>query len=261
MAFQGQTVAITGVSHGIGLALAGAFLARGARVAGLDLNPCPIQLSLFTQGDAAEPAVLEAFAEQVKNGFSGLDCLINNAMRSFGGIPDCGYEDFLMAQRIGVAAPYYLTKLLLPAFSEGASVINISSTRAFQSQKGTESYSAAKGGITALTHALAVSLSGRVRVNAIAPGWIDTTGSAFEGADKAQHPAGRVGAPEDIVSAALFLASEKASFITGQTLTVDGGMSRLMIYHNDEGWTFSPDPRCAGLKGPGGQALKKGENR
>ncbi|MDI9520419.1 MAG: SDR family oxidoreductase [Bacillota bacterium] len=241
MAFHNKTAVITGVSQGIGLALARAFQDQGAKVAGIDQNPCPIELDLFTQGDIAEPAVLEDFAEQIKSAFSGVDCLINNAMRSFGGLPDCGYEDFVRAQKIGVAAPYYLTKLLLPVFSPGASVINLSSSRAFQSQKGTESYSAAKGGITALTHAMAVSLSGRVRVNAIAPGWINTTESVFEGADKAQHPAGRVGAPEDIVNAALFLASEKASFITGQTLLVDGGMSRLMVYHNDEGWTYSPD--------------------
>lgn len=241
MTFNNKMVVITGVSQGIGLALARAFLDQGAKVAGIDQNPCPLELDLFMQGDVAEPAVLEDFAKQIKSGFPGVDCLINNAMRSFGGIPDCGYEDFVRAQRIGVAAPYYLTKLLLPVFTAGASVINLSSSRAFQSQKGTESYSAAKGGITALTHALAVSLSGRVRVNAIAPGWIDTKGAIFEGADKSQHPAGRVGAPEDIVNAALFLASEKASFITGQTLLVDGGMSKLMVYHNDEGWTYSPD--------------------
>ena len=93
-------------------------------------------------------------------------------------------------------------------------------------------------GVAALTHALAVSLRGKARVNAIAPGWIDTTGTAFEGPDALQHPVGRVGEPEDILQAALFLLGENSRFITGQTLVVDGGMSRLMIDHGDQGWRY-----------------------
>lgn len=238
--FQDKVVVITGVSQGIGRALAKGFQAAGARVAGIDVNPCPMDLDFFLQGDIEEQAVLQAFADAVITRYHQVDVLINNAMRSYGGLPDCGYEDFVRAQKIGVAAPYYLSKLFLPVFSKGAAILNISSTRAFQSQKGTESYTAAKGGITALTHALSVSLSGFVRVNAIAPGWIDTTGTTFEGADNAQHPAGRVGVTEDIVNAALFLCSDKAAFITGQTLSVDGGMGKLMVYHNDEGWSLIP---------------------
>ncbi len=238
--FRDKVVVITGVSQGIGRALAKGFQAAGARVAGIDVNPCPMSLDFFLQGDIAEQTALQAFADAVITRYQQVDVLINNAMRSFGGLPDCGYEDFVRAQKIGVAAPYYLSKLFLPVFSKGAAILNISSTRAFQSQKGTESYTAAKGGITALTHALSVSLSGHVRVNAIAPGWIDTTGAAFDGADNAQHPAGRVGVPEDIVNAALFLCSDKAAFITGQTVSVDGGMGKLMVYHNDEGWSLNP---------------------
>ncbi len=239
-AFSGKTIVITGVSQGIGLALAKSFLAQNAQVIGVDLKPCPIDLSLFLQGDLADPVFLEEIALKTIENYAQVDILINNAMRAYGGIFDCGYEDFLTAQHVGVAAPYFLTKLFLDAFSKGASILNISSTRAFQSQGGTESYTAAKGGITALTHALSISLSGKVRVNAIAPGWIDTTGAVFEGADLAQHPAGRVGEPNDIVSAAIFLCSDQASFITGQTLVVDGGMSKKMVYHNDEGWHFMP---------------------
>ncbi len=168
-----------------------------------------------------------------------MDFLINNAMMTKGGLDACGYADFVETLRVGVAAPYYLTKLLVPRFAPGASVVNLSSTRAFQSQANTESYTAAKGGITALTHAMAVSLAGVARVNAIAPGWIDTIGSAFPEGDTAQHPVGRVGTPEDIVQAALFLCGEGAGFITGQTLVVDGGMSKLMVYHGDGGWTFN----------------------
>jgi NAD(P)-dependent dehydrogenase (short-subunit alcohol dehydrogenase family) len=171
-----------------------------------------------------------------------VDFLINNAMITRGGLDACGYEGFLEVLRVGVAAPYYLTKLLAPRFAPGACVVNLSSTRAFQSQANTESYTAAKGGITALTHGMAVSLAGKARVNAIAPGWIDTTGSAFSGGDADQHPAGRVGKPSDIAAAVLFLCGDGASFITGQTLVVDGGMSRLMVYHGDRGWAYQ-DPQ------------------
>jgi NAD(P)-dependent dehydrogenase (short-subunit alcohol dehydrogenase family) len=108
------------------------------------------------------------------------------------------------------------------------------------SQADTESYTAAKGGITALTHAMAVTLAGRVRVNCISPGWIDTAGTRFDGPDAEQHPAGRVGAPADIVNTVLFLCDPKSSFITGQNITVDGGMTKLMVYHDDGGWTYVP---------------------
>ena len=104
------------------------------------------------------------------------------------------------------------------------------------SQPQTESYTAAKGGIAALTHALAVSLGPRVRVNSISPGWIDTTGTVYSGNDCSQHPAGRVGTVDDIASLVLFLISPQASFITGENICVDGGMTKLMIYHNDNNW-------------------------
>ena len=103
-----------------------------------------------------------------------------------------------------------------------------------------ESYTAAKGGISALTHALAVSLSGKVRVNSISPGWIDTTNTVYDGADAIQHPAGRVGNPRDIANMVLFLCSEQAGFITGENICIDGGMTKQMIYHADCGWTYQP---------------------
>ena len=120
-------------------------------------------------------------------------------------------------------------------------MINISSSRDRMSQPQTESYTAAKGGIAALTHAMAVSLSGKVRVNSISPGWIDTTGSTFTGPDATQQPAGRVGHPLDIANMALFLASEKAGFITGENICIDGGMTKLMVYHGDHGWTLNEE--------------------
>ena len=156
-------------------------------------------------------------------------------------------EDFLYVQRVGVVAPYFLALSFKDYFSSAGAIVNISSTRAFQSQANTESYTAAKGGITALTHALAVSLSGIARVNSIAPGWIDT-GSYHEEdyvptyteGDIMQHPSQRVGEPADIARAVLFLCDERNSFINGENITIDGGMSKLMIYHNDYGWDYQP---------------------
>ena len=153
-----------------------------------------------------------------------------------GGIFDCSWEDFNYALRIGVSAPYMLSKLFMDDFNRGGSIINISSSRDRMSQRNTESYTAAKGGISALTHALAVSLSGKVRVNSISPGWIDNDFTEYSGADAFQHPAGRVGNPLDIANMVLFLCSDKASFITGENICIDGGMTKLMIYHNDFGW-------------------------
>ena len=114
--------------------------------------------------------------------------------------------------------------------------MNISSSRDRMSQPQTESYTAAKGGIAALTHALAVSLAGKVRVNSISPGWIDTAYTVYQGADAIQHPVGRVGNPMDIANMVMFLCSDKAGFITGENICIDGGMTRQMIYHGDHGW-------------------------
>ena len=235
--FAGKTAVITGGAHGIGKAIADAFRAEGAKVFVIDIKPG----SDWFTGDISDPAVLEAFAESVIRESGTIDFLINNAKPEMHGIDTCTWEEFSRALAVGVSAPFYLSKLFLPCFTPKACIINISSSRDRMSQPQTESYTAAKGGIAALTHAMAVSLAGRVRVNSISPGWIDTTGSEFFGADKSQHPAGRVGTPEDIAQAALFLCSDKAGFITGENLCVDGGMTKLMIYHADHGWNYSPE--------------------
>lgn len=259
MSFSGKVCLITGGALGIGRCLTRAFAKQGCRIAFLDKDRKAGEENaswllkrgydvLFVAGDAGRQEDLERFAGGVQERFGQADFLINNACASHQGLlSGCGYEDFVEILRIGVAAPYYLTKLCLPLFSEGACVVNISSTRASQSQADTESYTAAKGGISALTHAMAVSLSGKVRVNAISPGWIDT-GTFHDGSyqpqyseeDMTQHPSGRVGTPEDIARAALFLCSEKNSFLNAENLTVDGGMSHLMVYHADEGWEYRP---------------------
>ena len=229
--FKDKVIVITGGAHGIGKRIKEDFEKEGARVFGIDTAPGD-----WYVGDISKNETLEAFAKYVIDKAGHVDVLINNAPPIMRGIDSCSYEEFSNALSVGVTAPFYLTKLFNPYFAPGASVINISSSRDRMSQKQTESYTAAKGGIAALTHALAVSLAGRVRVNSISPGWIDTEYTEYQGPDASQQPAGRVGNPRDISSLVLFLSSEKASFIDGENIAVDGGMTKLMIYHGDHGW-------------------------
>ena len=231
--FGGKVAVITGGAHGIGRAVADAFRREGASVYIIDKQPGD-----WFVGDVSDKKTLEQFAEAVVAKSGHVDYLINNALPVMKGIDECSWDEFSYALAVGVTAPFYLTKLLTPRFAPGASVINISSSRDRMSQPQTESYTAAKGGIAALTHAMAVSLAGKARVNSISPGWIDTTGSEITGADALQQPAGRVGKPEDIAEAVLFLCSEKAGFITGENICIDGGMTRLMIYHGENGWEY-----------------------
>ena len=232
--FEGKTAVITGGAHGIGRATAEAFSREGAEVHIMD-----IRTGNWFVGDVSDKRALECFAGSVAAKSGQVDYLINNALPLMKGIDECSWEDFTNALTVGVTAPFYLTKLLMPFFAPGASVINIASSRDRMSQPQTESYTAAKGGIAALTHAMAVSLAGKVRVNSISPGWIDTTGSDICGPDALQQPAGRVGRPEDIAEMVLFLCSEKAGFITGENICIDGGMTKLMIYHGEHGWKFN----------------------
>jgi NAD(P)-dependent dehydrogenase (short-subunit alcohol dehydrogenase family) len=229
--FNNKIIVVTGGANGIGKCITEEFCKAGATVCVIDKAP-----GEHFVGDIADKAVLEAFASEVIEKYGRVDVLVNNALPVMRGIDECSYEEFSYALAVGVTAPFYLTKLFCPYFTEGASVINISSSRDRMSQPQTESYTAAKGGIAALTHALAVSLSGKARVNSISPGWIDTTGSTFTGPDATQQPAGRVGKPLDIANMVLFLCSEKAGFITGENICIDGGMTKLMVYHGDHGW-------------------------
>ena len=232
-AFEGKAAVVTGGAHGIGKAIADAFIREGATIYIIDKQPGD-----WFVGDVSDKKTLERFAESVVEKSGHVDYLINNALPMMKGIDDCSWEEFSYALAVGVTAPFYLTKLLMPHFVPGASVINIASSRDRMSQPQTESYTAAKGGITALTHALAISLAGKARVNSISPGWIDTAGSEISGADALQQPVGRVGKPEDIAEMVLFLCSEKAGFITGENICIDGGMTKLMIYHGENGWEF-----------------------
>lgn len=182
--------------------------------------------------------MLEAFAGEVIARHGKVDVIVNNALPLMKGIDECTYEEFQYALSVGVTAPFYLVKLLKDHLALGASIVNISSSRDRMSMPQTESYTAAKGGIAALTHALAMSLAGKARVNSISPGWIDTDYTVYEGPDATQQPAGRVGNPMDIASMVLFLCSDKAGFITGENICIDGGMTHQMIYHAEHGWTL-----------------------
>lgn len=236
--FKDRVVVVTGGAKGIGKAIAGEFEKAGAHVCIIDLLP-----NDYFVGDVGDQKTLESFADKVITEYGRVDVLVNNALPLMKGLDGCSYEEFDYALRVGVTAPFYLAKLFAPYFAPGASIINISSSRDRMSQPQTESYTAAKGGISALTHALAVSLAGKVRVNSISPGWIDTDFTEYHGPDAYQQPAGRVGNPMDIANMALFLASDKAGFITGENICIDGGMTRLMIYHNDYGWTLEDNDR------------------
>ena len=231
--FKDKVVIVTGGANGIGKCIADEFRAQGAHVYVIDK-----QEGNHFVGDISKQEVLEAFVADVLAKHDRVDCIINNALPLMKGIDECSYEEFQYALSVGVTAPFYLVKLLMPYLAKGASVVNISSSRDRMSQPQTESYTAAKGGVAALTHALAVSLAGRARVNSISPGWIDTSYTVYEGPDALQQPAGRVGNPMDIANMVLFLCSDKAGFITGENICIDGGMTKQMIYHGDCNWVL-----------------------
>ena len=233
--YKDKVAVITGGAHGIGRCIADEFRKRGASVAVIDMR----EGDHFV-GDIASKETLEAFANDTIARYGKVDYIVNNALPLMKGLDDCSWEEFQYAMTVGVTAPFYLVKLLAPHLTDGASIINISSSRDRMSQPQTESYTAAKGGIAALTHALAVTLRHKARVNSISPGWIDTDFKTYDGADAMQQPAGRVGHPMDIANMVLFLCSDKAGFITGENICIDGGMTRQMIYHGDCGWTMKP---------------------
>lgn len=232
MEYKDNVVIVTGGAQGIGKCIAEEFRKQGALVEVIDKQE---GLDHFV-GDLANKYAIEEFTKLVIKKYGKVDFIVNNALPLMKGIDECSYEEFEYALKVGVTAPFYMVKLLKDHLAEGASIVNISSSRDRMSQPQTESYTAAKGGIAALTHALAVSLAGKARVNSISPGWIDTDYKVYEGPDAYQQPAGRVGNPLDIANMVLFLCSEKAGFITGENICIDGGMTRQMIYHGDCGW-------------------------
>ena len=232
--FNDKIAIVTGGARGIGRCIKEQFEASGATVCVIDV----LDNDYFV-GDLASKESLEEFANKVISDYGRVDFLINNAAPMMCGIENGSYEDFEYALKVGVTAPFYLSKLFAPYFTKDASIVNISSSRDRMSQPQTESYTAAKGGISSLTHALAVSLAGKARVNSISPGWIDTSYTVYEGSDAVQQPVGRVGNPTDIANMVLYLCSDMSGFITGENICIDGGMTKQMIYHGDNGWKLN----------------------
>lgn len=239
-------IIITGGANGIGRQICLDFLEAGDRVCFIDLDEGK-SLELvkdhpnlfFYHGDIADPSILKSFVDYALAKLHRIDVLVNNACRGSKGIlSSLSYEEFDEILSIGLKAPYELSRLCRDELIKNKGrIINIASSRAFQSEPDTEAYASTKGGLVALTHALAISLGPDVLVNCIAPGWINVRDQQdFSPEDQAAIPAGKVGSPKDISDMVLFLCQQ--DFITGETITVDGGMSKRMIYHGDSNWYY-----------------------
>ena len=223
---------VTGGSRGIGKAIAHSLLLRGYRVAVADVQPGAAAGIVFRRCDVSRESDVRNAVRAVLREFGRLDVLVNNA--GLTGPADPPVERLRLEawnRRIAVnlTGPFLMAKHCAAHLrrTRGA-IVNIASTRALQSEPDTEAYSASKGGLVALTHALAMSLGPLVRVNCISPGWIARAPVGKK--DHAQHPAGRVGRPEDVAELVAYLVSARAGFMTGQNIVLDGGMTRKMIY-------------------------------
>jgi len=229
-----KTAIVTGAAQGIGRAVARLLVQRGYRVAVADLQ-APAgkrEKFLFVRTDVSSEASVRKCVRTTVKRLGRIDALVNNA-----GITGPGngpVEKLALREwnrRIGVnlTGAFLMVKHCVPQLKRhGGAIVNIASTRALQSEPDTEAYAASKGGLVALTHALALSLGPRVRVNCVSPGWIAR--EAVQKKDHAQHPAGRVGRGEDIAEIVAYLLSDAAGFVTGQNFVVDGGMTKKMIY-------------------------------
>ncbi len=244
MSLTDKTFIVTGAASGIGRAVTLQLLAEGGRVLAMDTDGSGLDrlsgnseanggtLARFA-GDVASEDDVAACVSRAEESFGAVDGIVCNAgiMKRLN-VEELSYEDWHRVLDVNLSQSFLFAKHGGPALkkSRGAMLL-VSSTRAFMSEADTESYSATKGGLFALAHSLAVSLAPEVRVNAVAPGWINVSGEELRAVDHEQHLVGRVGDPADIGHAAAFLLDgTKAGFITGHTLIVDGGMTRKMIY-------------------------------
>ena len=231
---------VTGAARGIGRAIAARLAQLGWNVAICDIDARAVKaagkalrLPSF-RCDVADEASVRRCVKAAVAALGGLDALVNNA--GITGAASAPLEKLTLAEwnrRLGanLTGMFLMTKhCARPLRRAGGAIVNIASTRALQSERNTEAYSASQGGVVALSHAMAMSLGPRIRVNCVSPGWIDSKGTRLRRKDHAQHPAGRVGRPEDIASLVAYLLSKEAGFVTGANFVVDGGMTRKMIY-------------------------------
>ncbi|MGV9009025.1 SDR family NAD(P)-dependent oxidoreductase [Brevundimonas sp.] len=226
-----KTAIVTGAAGLIGRGICRALIADGWTVAAFDLKPGPDDARSVICDVGDEASVQAAFAEL---GWEALDLLVNNAgiaQPDRGPMVELSLAEWRKVTDSHLTGAFLMSRAAIPLLGEAGAgagaIINMVSTRAFMSEPNTEAYAASKGALVALTHAMAISLGPKVRVNAIAPGWI-TDDEGLRPVDHQQHPVGRVGRPDDIAQAVLYLAG--AGFVTGQVLSVDGGMTRKMIY-------------------------------
>lgn len=235
-----KTAVVTGGGHGIGRGIITKLLADGCRVAILENNPGYAEAlnnemnpSLFPLVcDIGVPEQVENAIQTISKQFGRIDYIVNNAgVGCFKPLDDLTVEEWNRVLSVNLSGMFYVVKYSKPFLSDHSAIVNIASTRALMSEPDSEAYAATKGGIVALTHALAISLSPKTRVNCVSPGWIEVNN--YEGlseADHAQQPVGRVGFADDIAETVAFLLSKKSGFITGQNIIVDGGMTKKMIY-------------------------------
>jgi len=229
-----KTILITGGAQGIGRGCVEHFLSKGWNVTAVDVQPMESGDRLeFVRGDTSLEETAKRVVAQTIKRFGQLDALINNAGVSTIGkfkIEELSLEEWNRVLGINLTGTFLMAKHAAPFLRKvNGAIVNIASTRALQSEPDSEAYAASKGGVVALTHALAVSLGPDVRVNCISPGWIETrSGAKHSEADRLQHPVGRVGVPQDIAELADYLIS--AGFVTGQNFVADGGMTKKMIY-------------------------------